>query len=36
MKPVQFPDDKKPDPIPPPPGPNSPQLINTSAPSGGN
>ena len=36
MKPVQYPDDKKPEPIPPPPGPSSPQLINTSAPSGAN
>jgi hypothetical protein len=36
LKPVQFPDDKKPDPIPPPPGPGAPQLINTSAPSGAN
>jgi hypothetical protein len=36
MKPVQYPDDKKPEPIPAPPGPGSPQLINTSAPSGAN
>jgi hypothetical protein len=36
MKPVQNPDDKKPDPIPPPPGSGSPQLINASAPSGAN
>jgi hypothetical protein len=36
MKPVQYPDDKKPEPIPPPPGSASPQLISTSSPSGAN
>jgi hypothetical protein len=36
MKPVQYPDDKKPDPIPPPPSPGSPQLVSAPGPAGAN
>ena len=35
LKPVQFPDDEKPKPIPPPPGTNPSQLVNVSSSGGG-
>jgi hypothetical protein len=36
LKPVQYPDDKKPEPIPPPPSAGSPQWTSAPAPTGAN